>query len=147
MRIAIAESSPRGMMCSYAAINGSASCENGALLTTWARKSTGFVGNVVTDCGALAMSSEPADPAISAAAALNAGTDLNCGKTFEKGLANAIASNYTTIGQLDISLQRSIILLMEAGCGCIWMSTPYLRFAMPPCRSDCAILCNVPQVL
>ena len=47
--------------CSYAAINGTASCENSALLTTWARKSQGFQGNVVTDCGALSMSSEPKD--------------------------------------------------------------------------------------
>jgi beta-glucosidase len=73
-RIAISESNPLGMMCSYTAINGSASCENGALLQTWARDTMHFEGNVVTDCGALKMPSEPSDRAVSAAAAINAGT-------------------------------------------------------------------------
>ena len=75
-RIAITESNPLGMMCSYSAINGSASCENAALLKTWARDTLHFEGNVVTDCGALQMTSEPSDPADSAAAALNAGTGI-----------------------------------------------------------------------
>lgn len=46
-RIAISEGKTLGMMCSYSAINGTASCENPALLTTWARQSQGFEGNVV----------------------------------------------------------------------------------------------------
>lgn len=83
-RIAISESNPLGMMCSYTAINGTASCENAKLLTTWARDSLNFEGNVVTDCGALKMPSEPKDTTVSSAAALNAGTDLNCGAVYDK---------------------------------------------------------------
>ena len=64
-RIAMTESNPLGMMCSYAAINGTASCENPHLLATWARGSLGFEGNVVSDCGALKMPSEPADKVFS----------------------------------------------------------------------------------
>jgi beta-glucosidase len=75
-RIAISESNALGMMCSYTAINGTASCENGHLLNTWARGAVGFNGNVVTDCGGLKMSSEPKDAVVSSADALNAGTGL-----------------------------------------------------------------------
>lgn len=67
------------MAGSYSAINGTASCENEKLLNSWARGSAKFQGNVVTDCGALKMSSEPKDLVVSAANALNSGTDLNCG--------------------------------------------------------------------
>ena len=99
MRIAITESNPLGMMCSYSAINGSASCENNVLLTTWARESVGFEGNVVTDCGALGMSSEPQDKVVSAADALNAGTDLNCGSTYVMMfMMRLIVLNYVVLG-------------------------------------------------
>lgn len=81
-RIAISEGNALGMMCSYSAINGTASCENEKLLNSWARGSQGFKGNVVTDCGALEMSTEPKNTSVSAAAALNSGTDLNCGKVY-----------------------------------------------------------------
>ena len=114
-RIALTESEPLGMMCSYTAINGSASCENGHLLNTWARGSLGFKGNVVTDCGALMMSSEPRNYTPSSAAALNAGTDLNCGAVFDGGLGAAIDSGATTEAKLDASLERSMGLLMRAG--------------------------------
>ena len=102
-------------MCSYSAINGTASCENEHLLTHWARTATGFQGNVVTDCRALSMSSEPATPEQSAADALNAGTDLNCGTIFTQGLPTALRLNLTTAAKLDASLERSILLLMRAG--------------------------------
>lgn len=114
-RIAITESEPLGMMCSYSAINGSAACENGHLLTTWARGSMGFKGNVVTDCGALKMPSEPHNVTVSSAAALNAGTDLNCGPVFDGGLGPAIDAGTTTEALLDASIERSMGLLMRAG--------------------------------
>ena len=76
-RITISESNALGTMCSYSAINGSAACENSHLLKTWARKSVGFEGNAVTDCGALKMSFEPKDEVESSAAALNAGTGID----------------------------------------------------------------------
>ena len=104
-----------GMMCSYTAINGSASCENAHLLSTWARGSLGFKGNVVTDCGALKMISEPKDKTASSAAALNAGTDLNCGAVFDGGLGAAIDSGATTEAKLNASVELSMGLLMRAG--------------------------------
>jgi beta-glucosidase-like glycosyl hydrolase len=114
-RIAIAESQPYGMMCSYAAVNGTPSCENGKLLQTWARESAGFAGNVVSDCGALKMPSDPKDPIVSSADALNAGLDLDCGTVFDKGLAAAIAKKLTTEDKLDESIERSFALLMRTG--------------------------------
>jgi beta-D-xylosidase 4 len=120
-RIAMSESQPLGMMCSYSAINGSASCENVKLLTTWARGAQSFQGNIVTDCGALAMASEPADATMSAAAALNAGTDLNCGSVFAHHLSDAIAAGETTQALLDASLHRSFTLLMKTGYGLLFL--------------------------
>ena len=114
-RIAMTEAEPLGMMCSYTAINGSAACENGHLLTTWARGSQGFQGNVITDCGALKMPSEPKDHVVSAAAALNAGTDVDCGAVFSTSLLAALASNQTAVELLDASVERSFGLLMRAG--------------------------------
>ena len=114
-RIAIAEGNTLGMMCSYAAINGTESCENGALLTTWARHSQGFEGNIVTDCGAEVESSEPKNRNLSAADALNAGTDLNCGSVYDNNLKSAISLGLTTEAALDASLARSFTLLMRAG--------------------------------
>jgi beta-glucosidase-like glycosyl hydrolase len=115
-RLAISEGNALGMMCSYSAINGTASCENAKLLSTWARGSQGFEGNVVTDCGALSMASEPNNTAVSAADALNAGTDLNCGKVYAHGVANAISQGLTSSARLNATVERSFRLLMRAGC-------------------------------
>ena len=62
------------------------------------------------------MPSEPVNATISAAAALNAGTDLNCGSVFDAGLGAAIDSGATTQAKLDTSIERSMGLLMRAGC-------------------------------
>eukprot|EP00041_Stephanoeca_diplocostata_P002461 m.26785 g.26785 ORF g.26785 m.26785 type:complete len:826 (+) comp13381_c0_seq2:48-2525(+) len=129
-RIAIRDSNPLGMMCSYSAINGTASCENPKLLTKWARESQGFQGNVVTDCGALSMSSEPSDVSKSSADALNAGTDLNCGSTYEHGLQNAVSSGQTTMAAIDASVTLSMGLLMDAGYFDPLEDQPYA--AIPP---------------
>lgn len=102
-------------MCSYSAINGTSSCENPHLLTNWARRSQGFEGNVVTDCGALAESSEPKDVATSAADGLNAGTDLNCGHVFDHGVAPAISRGLTTSATLNQTVERTFRLMMRAG--------------------------------
>jgi beta-glucosidase len=108
-------SATHSYLAQYSAINGSASCENGHLLNTWARGSLGFQGNVVTDCRALNMPSEPKNATVSSAAALNAGTDLNCGSVFDAGLGAAIDSGATTEAKLDTSIELSMGLLMRAG--------------------------------
>eukprot|EP00656_Telonema_subtile_P003873 TRINITY_DN11753_c0_g1_i1.p2 TRINITY_DN11753_c0_g1~~TRINITY_DN11753_c0_g1_i1.p2 ORF type:complete len:344 (-),score=89.66 TRINITY_DN11753_c0_g1_i1:1473-2504(-) len=71
-----------GMMCSYTSVNGTPFCESSQWLQQWARHKHGFAGNVVTDCGALNMPGPEShkDTAHNAAAALNAGVDLNCGQ-------------------------------------------------------------------
>jgi beta-glucosidase-like glycosyl hydrolase len=61
------------------------------------------------------MISEPTNATASSAAALNAGTDLNCGAEFDTGLGAAIYSGVTTQAKLDTSIERSMGLLMRAG--------------------------------
>ncbi|MDP9793064.1 beta-glucosidase-like glycosyl hydrolase [Catenuloplanes nepalensis] len=56
---------PAGVMCGYNQLNGTYSCENPALLTTYLRQEMGFDGFVVTDNGSQH----------STAASLNAGLD------------------------------------------------------------------------
>eukprot|EP00937_MAST-01D_sp_MAST-1D-sp2_P007480 g7480.t1 len=107
-----------GAMCSYTALNGTAICESALWLTRWARNKTGFAGNVVTDCGALNMPGPEArsDVAHNAAAALNAGTDLNCGQPWAyKNLGDAIDKGLTSEAALDASVARSLALRVRAG--------------------------------
>lgn len=65
-RIAVTESQPEGVMCSYNRINGTYASDNAYLLSTVLRRQWGFKGAVITDWGALNDKVK----------ALNAGTDL-----------------------------------------------------------------------
>ena len=69
----------------------------------------------MTDCGALAESSEPTDATTSAADGLNAGTDLNCGHVFDHGVASAISRGLTTPAALNQTIERTFRLMMRAG--------------------------------
>lgn len=78
-----------GFMCSYNAMGGVPSCANHWALTELARDTWGFSGYVVSDCLALQVMMQaheylPYDIPRAAAAAINAGTDWNCGCVAER---------------------------------------------------------------
>jgi beta-glucosidase len=100
------------VMCAYNSINGEPACANSFLLEDSLRKSWGFEGYVVSDCGAItdisgghkyAKTIEQA-----AAVALRRGTDLDCDFTEneQKGYLDAVKSGALTEAEIDRSLQR-----------------------------------------
>jgi beta-glucosidase len=96
------------LMCSYNAIGDTPSCAN-ELLQHTVRDTWGFKGYVVSDCDAVGNLTEyqhyTADAAHGAAAALNAGVDLDCGSSY-RALNDALAQHLTTEATINQSLRR-----------------------------------------
>lgn len=76
-----------GVMGAYNRVNGDACCASEILIKKLLRRSWGFDGYFVSDCGALCDIVKhhrlAADPVKGAALALNAGCELECGKMFK----------------------------------------------------------------
>jgi beta-glucosidase len=97
------------VMAAYNAVNGQPATANRTLLDETLRGRWGFLGYVVGDCGAVddiwrhhKLASGPAE---AAAAALRAGTDLDCGWAY-KNLDAALARGLIAEGDLDRALVR-----------------------------------------
>jgi beta-glucosidase len=119
------------LMCSYNAINGTPSCAND-LLDKTLRKSWSYTGYVVSDCDAVGNIATyhhyTKDQPHGAAAALNAGVDLDCGKTYA-ALQQSFDQKLVTEATIDRSLHRLLFarvklgMLDESGC------SPYDRIS------------------
>ena len=112
-RATITEAHAQSVMCAYNAVNGAPACANTMLLRDHLRDAWHFDGYVVSDCAAVADVNTghhfAPDMAHAAAAALRAGTDLECG--FGKGqaypaLVDAVHQNLITEAELDTALHR-----------------------------------------
>ncbi|HKR76806.1 MAG TPA: glycoside hydrolase family 3 C-terminal domain-containing protein [Rhodanobacter sp.] len=108
-RAAVTAGGAGSVMCSYNALNGVPTCADAMLLDTWLRKDWGFQGYVVSDCDAVgdiaAFHHYKPDDEQAAAAALRAGTDLDCGHTYDS-LAKAVQQGDVAESVLDTSLGR-----------------------------------------
>lgn len=82
-RMCVEEAKPGAVMAAYNAINGTPCHENGRLLKDILRDEWGFDGYVVSDCSGIARLWDAhkryENPSDAAAAAINAGVDLECG--------------------------------------------------------------------
>lgn len=98
------------VMAAYNRVNGVPASANTVLLEDILRQEWKFGGYVVSDCDAVAdiytSHNWLVTPAEAAAAALNAGTDLNCGTTYPIGLGDAIQQGLTTEATVDRALTR-----------------------------------------
>jgi beta-glucosidase len=100
------------VMCAYNSINGEPACANSFLLDTSLRKSWGFQGYVVSDCGAITdiYTSHKYVKTLEEATAvsLRRGTDLDCdfSETEQKGYFDAVKSGALSQVDIDRSLQR-----------------------------------------
>jgi len=112
-RAAVTEAHAQSVMCAYNAIDGAPACANTMLLRDHLRDAWHFDGYVVSDCAAVADVSTghhfAPDMAHAAAAAVKAGTDLECG--FGKGqaypaLVDAVHQNLITEAELDTALRH-----------------------------------------
>ncbi|MDE3104796.1 MAG: glycoside hydrolase family 3 C-terminal domain-containing protein [Acidobacteriota bacterium] len=112
-RATVTEAHAQSVMCAYNAIDGAPACASTLLLKDHLRDAWGFDGYVVSDCAAVADVNTghhfAPDMAHAAAAAVKAGTDLECG--FAKGqafpaLVEAVQQNLITEAELNVALQR-----------------------------------------
>lgn len=112
-RAAVTEAHAQSVMCAYNSINGSPACASTMLLRDHLRDAWSFSGYVVSDCAAVADINTghhyAPDMAHAAAAAVKAGTDLECG--FGNGqafpaLVDAVHQGLLTEADLDNSLHR-----------------------------------------
>jgi beta-glucosidase len=112
-RAAVTEAHAQSVMCAYNAIDGAPACANTMLLRDHLRDAWHFDGYVVSDCAAVADVNTghhfAPDMAHAAAAAVKAGTDLECG--FGKGqaypaLVEAVHQNLITEAEIDTALRR-----------------------------------------
>lgn len=110
------------VMCSYNSLNGIPTCADPWLLQTLLREHWKWEapGHWVTgDCGAIqniyADHHYAADGAHAAAAALNAGTDLDCGDVFPRFLGKAAEQGLFSNRTLDRALTRLYSSLVKLG--------------------------------
>ena len=99
------------VMCSYNAINGTPSCANPYLLQDILREYYGFADGWVTgDCLAIQDIFEPHDYTSSlvnaSAVALNAGTDMDCGVTYNATLTDAVDQKLVTVDRIKNAMVR-----------------------------------------
>lgn len=119
-RIAVQEGGPEAVMAAYNAVNGVPCHENRRMLTDILRDEWGFDGYVVSDCGGVSSlwdshHKEP-DEVSAAAAALNAGIDLECGEHFfKKYLKDALEKGMITRERIDEAATRVLTARIKAG--------------------------------
>jgi beta-glucosidase len=108
-RAAITEGRAGSVMCAYNALHGTPVCADSWLLTSLLREDWGFQGYVVSDCDAVDDMTKfhyfKPDNAQSSAAALSAGTDLDCGVAYAE-LLRAVHEGYVKESALDTALTR-----------------------------------------
>ncbi|WP_404601098.1 glycoside hydrolase family 3 protein [Dyella lipolytica] len=108
-RAAITEGHADSVMCAYNALHGTPVCADAALLTTLLRHDWGFKGYIVSDCDAVDDMTKfhhfKPDNAQSSAAAIQAGTDLDCGNAYAD-LLEAVHKGYVKESIIDAALTR-----------------------------------------
>lgn len=108
------------VMCAYQSIDGDPCCGNNRLLQRILRDEWGFDGIVVSDCWALSDFYEPGRHGVAAGAAdasamaVVAGTDLECGNSFE-AIPDAIERGLLSEEQIDNSLMKLLTLRFQLG--------------------------------
>ncbi len=107
------------VMCAYNRLNGMPCCGN-TELSSLLRNDWDFKGYIVSDCGAIRdFYAQEAHEIVNtkaeaAAIALQAGTDLNCGDSYED-LLGAVSTGYLTEEDIDISVKRLMLARMKLG--------------------------------
>lgn len=123
-----AEAQAAALMCSYNAINGVPSCANTQTLDHMLRRDWGFSGYVVSDCDAVGNLTDyqhyATDSAQGAAAALNAGVDLDCGNTYG-ALNQSYARKLISEQTLNRALHRLLLERVRLGMMDPRSCTPY----------------------
>lgn len=114
----IKEGGAYSLMCAYNRYNGEPACASEFLLQKILRDDWQFEGFVVSDCGAIedihAHHKVTKTPEQSAAQSVRAGTDLNCGKTYDH-LLGAVKQGLVTEENIDQAVKRLFTARMKLG--------------------------------
>ena len=114
----VVEGKAESIMAAYNRVNGEPCCASQALLVEALRREWGFEGFVVSDCWAIRDFHEhhqvTKTPAESAALAVKAGCDLNCGCTYEH-VPSAVEQGLLTEADVDRALSRLFRARMRLG--------------------------------
>jgi xylan 1,4-beta-xylosidase len=112
----------RSLMCSYNAVNGVPSCANSFFLQTLLRDEWGFgsdTGYVSSDCDAVYNVFNPHMYALNqsgaAADALRAGTDIDCGTTYQYHLNESFYEGYVSREDIEVGVIRLYSNLARLG--------------------------------
>ncbi|MCI0614005.1 glycoside hydrolase family 3 C-terminal domain-containing protein, partial [bacterium] len=114
----VTEANVEAVMCAYNRTNGDACCAHNYLITDVLRKSWGFNGHVVSDCGAVAdlftghkITSSMAE---AAALAVKSGINLDCGPEYST-LMDAIKQGLITEKEIDVALTELLKTRFKLG--------------------------------
>jgi len=141
-RATVSEAHAQSVMCAYNAIDGAPACASTMLLRDHLREAWKFDGYVVSDCAAVADVSTghhyAPDMAHAAAAAVKAGTDLECeyaeGQAYPS-LVDAVHQGLIRESELDNALRRLFRARFKLGMFDAPSSFPYGRIAMSEVNS------------
>jgi beta-glucosidase len=138
-RTAMVDGQAYSLMCAYNAIDGAPACAT-PLLQQRLRGDWGFKGFVVSDCDSVddmvsGHKSHP-DAASASAAAVKAGTDLDCGTTY-KALPEAVARGLIGEADIDTALVRLMAARIRMGLidGSRYDAVPYTAVNAAPHRA------------
>jgi beta-glucosidase len=116
--MAIKDGHAESVMCAYNRVDGLPACANPRLLDDILRKQWGFRGYVVSDCGAIGdiylNHKTSADAPSGVAAAVKAGTDLNCGVEYTN-LLPAVKAGLLSEAEIDQALRRLLVARFRLG--------------------------------
>jgi len=108
------------VMCAYNAFEGQPCCSSDKLLVRYLRDEWKYKGIVVSDCGAIndfymsyGHKTHP-DGAAASAAAVRAGTDLECGNSY-RHLIEAVQAGQLKESDIDVSLKRLFVARFRLG--------------------------------
>ena len=119
-RAAIVDAKADSIMCAYNRVDGQPACGSKMLLSEILRRDWHFEGFVTSDCGAIDDFFKPnthltePDAEHADKAALLAGTDTNCGSTYER-LTAAVKTGLVKESDIDVSLVRLFEARMKLG--------------------------------
>ena len=117
-RATITEAHANSIMCAYNRVDGTPACANTMLLGQRLRREWGFQGFVTSDCGAIddfyMFHKTSPDAEHAAALAVLAGTDTNCGETYQ-ALPQAIKDHLLPESAIDAAVTRLFTARMQLG--------------------------------
>ena len=110
------------VMCSYNAVNGVPTCLDGKAQNGLLRGEWKFDGMIVSDCDAIGDAwakgsghGYAQNASDATAKGLLAGTDMDCGTTYNTGGADAVSSGALPIPALDLAVRRSFTMRFRLG--------------------------------